>query len=167
MKEVAFISQDEGSDETMDETIGVPDGINPREFIENVLKEYNVEEDRREKLGTGYKSCHRKIISIQGETGKEQFGLGHCEYYEKYNNTTIMYKNQTFDVYRCRKCQLLYRRFSIDMPDRSCYPELVCVKCDIQFPTKRRFDNHMKKDIHKMPDWIDFVRNICNLDFYY
>jgi len=167
MKQVAFVTQDEGSDSKMDETIGVPDGTDPKECIDKLLKEFNAEEDRRHEENNAYESLHRKLISIKGNTGKQDYYLGTCEFGEKLNNVTILFQGGSFDVYRCNSCKLLMQRETFEMPDRSCYPELCCVKCNKQFKNKAAHTRHMKIGKHPLPPWIDFARNLANLGMIY
>ncbi len=163
MKQVAFVTEDINTKKKMDETSGIPDGTDPKEYLEDLLKDFNKEEDKRKAENPEYTTQYRKLIEVKEETGKQAYCLGFCKFGGKLNLITIQFKDYSFDVYRCNDCKLLIQRTTFQMPQASCYPELSCVKCNKYFKSISTYNRHMKKGSHKMPLWIDFARNLADL----
>ncbi len=153
-KEVKFKTRDADSDLNNEETIGLPEGKTPEEFINQLLKDYNDEEDKRHLNNPNYKVVYRKLISIDGYSGKDKEVVAFCKFNHKVNQFTITRDGKAYDIIQCVNCKFLYRRENIETPEFiRCYPDRLCLECNKIFMSPGGLNLHNERGRHKTPDW--------------
>ncbi len=153
-KEVKFKSKDDNSDEINEESVGIPEGKTPEEFINQLVKDYNAEEDKRQKQNSDYTVVYRKLISIEGYSGKDIELVVFCKFHHKVNLTTITRDGKAYDIIQCINCKFLFRRENIETPEFiRCYPDRLCLDCNKVFMSPGGLNLHNERGRHKTPDW--------------
>lgn len=151
--EVKFKTLNIETNTIFDESDAVPDGVDPKQHVEDLLLRFNEEENRRHKMNPNYTPQLRKLVSIEGLTGKTITGYKLCELGDKINTITVSRGNLMYDLYKCINCKLVRRRFGFAPVEVSCYPERSCVPCNKVFKTKLGLKKHNERGNHKLPDW--------------
>jgi len=152
-KQIKFITMQKNWKEPMNEVTDIPTDADPKEALDELMKEYNDEEDRRSKSNSKYRPEHREIISIEGETGiKKTF----CDW-EKINTITINKNNEFYDIMYCKGCKEFSKRYGLGENfsyNTECHPETFCDKCNKRFKTENGLQKHNELDNHKTPEWL-------------
>ena len=153
-KEVKFKTKNDNSDMIIEESIGIPEGKTPEEFINQLVKDYNAEEDKRNKQSSSYKIVYRKLISIDGYSGKQKELVNYCVFVGKVNQITITRGDMAYDIIQCTKCKFLFRRVTLETPEYiRCYPDRLCRECNKVFMSPGGLKLHNARGQHKTPDW--------------
>jgi len=116
------------------ETFVVPDNEDPKIAIQRQLDEFN----RIERQRYGENAQIRILVEICNEDQEDQIA---CEF-EKSGMEGI------YDVYQCKRCKLVFKRFGLSGPPRTklCHPERVCIPCNKEFISIQNALKH--KTIH-------------------
>lgn len=152
-KQIKFITMQKNWKEPVNEVTDIPINANPKEEIEKILKEYNIEEDRRSKTSSEYKAIYRELVSIEGESGlKKTF----CDW-KKINPVTVTKNDESYDIMYCEGCKEFNKRHGFGENfwyNRECHPETFCSECNKRFTSKKGLEKHNERDNHKQPEWL-------------
>src|SRR3990172_8895184 len=152
-QEIKFKTLDVESNKIFDEADVVPDGVDPKQHLEDLLIKFNAEENRRHKINSQYIPQLRRLVSYDGMTGKIKSIGRNCEFGDKINTITVSRGNLMYDLYRCLNCKIVGRRMGFAALEVTCYPERSCVKCNKVFSSEKGLEKHNERENHKLPDW--------------
>ena len=152
-QEIKFKTLEIESNSIFDESDIMPDGVEPEQHLKNLIEKFNMEERRRHKINPQYPLRLRKLVSFDGMTGKIKPIIQQCDFGDKINTVTVSRGNLCYDLYRCKNCKIVGRRFGFAALEITCYPERSCEKCNKVFANEGGLKNHNERGKHKLPDW--------------
>ena len=124
------------------EVVEVPYGHDSKEYVLNLIKDWNYEELSRREINPKYPVDIRELISIHSETEGVSQKITFCEW-EKLNLVTIMEKGHSpYDLLECVNCGQQVKRVILGKPNIQCHPDRTCATCHKVYKSKKSFKIH-------------------------
>jgi len=129
----AIVGHQDGSSQ-WEEKLAIPDGVDPEEFIREMLEEFNELETER----YGDKAQLRKFISVDTASS-----IRMCSW-TRVNAVALSDSKGMYNIYQCGECKLTVRTGAMALPgEKECHPERVCTICNREFASDTNLAKHM------------------------